>query len=580
MSPDDPTRPCRHIVSSRQSKLRLGNSFSFRVLAATLLAGFAATTQGAEPGVFAIGSSAMATKMHEKWIPQMAAIGIRDLRACRTSWNAVQPVSETEWDWTELDRQLDYLESQNIRTGGILIGTAANWNKADQPRGLPLNKIDGWSRYVYEVVKHTKGRITHWEVWNEPPNGTGHAPASDYAKIVVAAYKAAKAADPDCQVGIAAKSVHINYLEQAILAGAKDHFDYITLHPYEVLGCVMGTPGTEPIYLSIAPTLRKMLAKQNPEKINAPLWFTEIGYDTRKGEDKHAQALVKAYAMGIAQGVLSIDWYEGIDGDSGPLGLLRKDGTPRPACKAMTEMIRLLGQKPTCLGWILLNGKHYGFVFEGTNNTVLATWASTARPDSVDFGQPVQIIDPSTGQTTPGSTYSLTAAPILVEGVPAALIAQAKANKTKPFPWGGDYTRAKSVSVTYGQTLTESGLHTKSADSIAADIVAYGGNARAGDIPGGNVFMVDPNFLSYESTPIEISFIVRRNETNAPASLQLEYESTGGFKKLPAVEIPDNTQWHTVSWKITDAQFVNMWAFNFRINAGKYLIQKVTVMKL
>ena len=30
-----------------------------------------------------------------------------------------------------------------------------------------------------------------------------------------------------------------------IQAGAKDHFDYVTLHPYEVLGCVMATPGTE-----------------------------------------------------------------------------------------------------------------------------------------------------------------------------------------------------------------------------------------------------------------------------------------------------------------------------------------------
>ena len=98
---------------------------------------------------------------------------------------------------------------------------------------LPVNHLPGWSRYVTEMVKHAKGRIKYWEVWNEPPNGTGRdqTPA-DYAKIVVAAYNAAKAADPACQIGIAAKSVHVNYLEQAIKAGAKDHFDYLTLHPY------------------------------------------------------------------------------------------------------------------------------------------------------------------------------------------------------------------------------------------------------------------------------------------------------------------------------------------------------------
>ena len=42
-------------------------------------------------------------------------------------------------------------------------------------------------------------------------------------------------------------------------------------------------------------------------------------------------------------------------------------------------------------------------------------------------------------------------------------------------------------------------------EAIAADVLAYGGNARSGTVPGGNVFMVDPNFLSYDSTPIEIS---------------------------------------------------------------------------
>lgn len=585
MPPDEHSRLRRFFASSAHACALLGALLGLAT--AGCLAGPdaprpATAATSPEPGYFAIGSSSQGTKEHPKWIPQMSAIGILDLRSCRTAWGAVQPVSKDAWDWADLDRQLDYLDSQKIRTGGLLLGTAAAWNKDDHPRGLPLIQIEAWSRYVYEIVKHTKGRITYWEVWNEPPNGTRNAPASDYARIVVAAYKAAKAANPDCQVGIAAKSVHINYLEQAILAGAKDHFDYITLHPYEVLGCVMATPGTEPVYLNIAPAVRKMLAAQNPAKVNVPVWFTEIGYDSRKGDGPQAEALVKAYTLGLAQGIATINWYEGMDGDSGPLGLLRRDGTPRPAYKAMGELIRLLGQHPRYLGWVLLNDRHYGFVFQdaAATRTVLATWAATARADSVDLGQSVQLIDPVTAKVTAAQTVSLTSAPVLLDGVPAALLAQAKANRTKPLPWGGDYTAARSVSVTLGATNIEAGLHTKSADTIAADVVAYGGNARAGDVPGGNVFMVDPNFLSYTATPIEISFEVRRNEANAPASLQLEYESTHGYKKLPPVVIPDNTKWHTVSWKITDSQFVSMWAFNFRVNSGKYLIQKVTVTKL
>src|SRR3954466_1619035 len=138
--------------------------------------------------------------------------------------------------------------------------------------------MPAWSKYVSELVKHAASRAKRWEVWNEPPNFTGkdQTPA-DYAKIVASAYDAAKAADPTCEVGLAAKSAHVNYLEQVIKAGAKDHFDFITLHPYEVLGGVADNAGTEPVYMHIVPTLRKMLAAQDPAKANVPVIFTELG---------------------------------------------------------------------------------------------------------------------------------------------------------------------------------------------------------------------------------------------------------------------------------------------------------------
>ena len=111
-------------------------------------------------------------------------------------------------------------------------------------------------------------------------------------------------------------------------------------------------------------------------------------------------------------------------------------------------------------------------------------------------------------------------------------------------------------------------------------ITAYGGNARAGNVPGGNVFMVDPNFLSYTTVPIEISAVVRLNEKNEPAKLALEYESTSGYKKAEPLDVPDNTKWHTLTWRIDDPQFVSSWAFDFRLTSGKYLVQSVTVTKL
>ena len=541
---------------------------------------------------FGIGSDAMHNRNaagYEKWIPQMEALGITVMRTPASGWG-VEHV-QGQFDWSTIDPQMDYLTAHHFIFGGILIGNPM-WNRPDPTKkgggGLPTNNIPGWSNYVTQLVKHVDGKIKYWEVWNEPPNGVGKDKTpDDYAQIVSSAYDAAHGVDPNCLVGLAAKSVDVVYLDNVIKAGAKDHFDYIVLHPYEVLGTAMRVPGAESVFMHIAPTVHKMLAAQDPAKANAPIWLTELGYDAKKGANFPAYALVKAYTMGIAQGINCISWFEGMDGDSGAMGLMQANGAPRPAYTAMGQMIQHIGQHPTYLGWLLFNDKDYGFVFQGTKGTVLVTWAPVGTTDNIDFGGQVSVIDPLTGNATQASTYALTEAPIIVDGAPDNIVAQAKANLAKPFPWGGDYTDAKSVSVTFGTTNVEKGLHTHSAASVAADIVLYGGSARAGTVPGGNVFIVDPNFLSYTSTPIEITAMVRRDAANDPAQLELNYESSTfdpksstGDKKAEPYDIPDNTDWHKATWRIDDAQFDSMYGYNFRFNSGNYVIQSVTVTKV
>ena len=252
----------------------------------------------------------------------------------------------------------------------------------------------------------------------------------------------------------------------------------------------------------------------------------------------------------------------------------------------MGEMIKHLGHRPAYLGWVLLNDRHYGFVFRGAAGTVLVTWASSGKPDVVEFGREVKVANPLTGNVVAAKSYELTASPVLVLGVPDEFTAKAKANTGKPFPWGGDYTGARSVSITFGGTTVEKGLHTRAGSAVAEAVVAYGGSARAGDVPGGSVFIVDPNFLSYESTPLEITAVVRRNEANDNAGFKLVYESTKGFKTAGGwYTMPDNKQWHTVTWRIEDPQFVNYWGYNFNLESdgnkyNKYYIQSVTVTKL
>lgn len=536
---------------------------------------------------FGIGSCYINNRSEQdnaRWVPQMESIGLKFYRSPHTDWGALEP-TEGQWAWAVLDKQMNYLAAQGMTFGGILHGNA-RWNKLDRPGTLPVNNLRAWSNYVAQIVTHCCGRVKYWEVWNEPPNFTGRdqTPA-DYAKIVVSSYDAAKMADPNCCVGLAAKSVHVNYLEQVIKAGAKDHFDFITLHPYEILDGIANKAGTEPVFMNIVSVVRKMLAAQSPAHVNVPIIFTELGCDAKKGADTQAHALVKAYVMGIAQGVTCIQWFEGRDGDSGPMGLLDCNGQPRPAYTAMTQLIRHLGQHPVYLGWVLLNDKNYGFVFQGAQSSVMAAWSIQGPGDRFAFGQTVQTIDPLSVITNTSDTVNLTATPLLILGVPEKIIAQAQANKAKPLPWGGEFSSARSVSITMGERTVEQGLHTLAGDAVAKAVVAYGGAARAGNVPGGHMFIVDPGFLSYTTEPIEITAVVRRNPANDNAGFKLVYESTKGFSSTGWYTIPDNKQWHTVKWKINDAQFVNYWGYNFSLISdgnvfNKYFLQSVKVTKL
>jgi len=194
---------------------------------------------------------------------------------------------------TVLDKQMAFMATHHMEFGGILIGSVHGIRAAFGR--LPVDNLPAWSNYVF-----SRGSAC-WEEGevlggvDEPPNFIGpKQTAADYARILVSAFDAAKAANPECMVGLAAKSVHVNFIEHVIKAGGRDHFDLSRLHPYEVLGTVADGAGTEAIYMNIIPTVRKMLAAQNPARTNVPIIFTELGYDAGKSSGPASAGIGKS----------------------------------------------------------------------------------------------------------------------------------------------------------------------------------------------------------------------------------------------------------------------------------------------
>jgi len=526
------------------------------------------------------------------WGPQMASAGIKSVRGFQL-FNTIEPTQGT-FSWTTTDTQMSAASTNGLAEIGMF-GLNASWINSNV-QTFPTANLSAWSTYVAATVTHCDANVKYWEVWNEPPNFTsGTGTETDYANVVVDAYNAAKGVDSSCYVGIAAKSADINWLDQSIADGAADHFDFITLHPYEIFGTI--DYGWEAEYMSIVPSVRKMLAARDAAKQNVPVIFTEVGEPVGQVNGSlsvtttiQAQDLVKAYVMGVAQGVAQTDWFEGKDGDSGAFGLIDSSGNPRPAYTAYAKVIANLGSAPVYKGWVQLNtavtpNRDYGFVFQGATTTVLACWAPPGVTDTITWGTPVTVVDPVAGTTTTNvTTTSLTNAPILVVGVPSALVTTATNNKTKPFPWNGDFTNANFVTCLMGPVNNEQGLHQLYADTYSTGTSAYGCPARNVSLKASQYFVVDPNFLSYTTTPITITVVARRDAANDIGKItSMTYESTVGYKAstAPAWTIPGNDQWYVNQYTVTDPQLVGMYAYNlnFYSSYDNYLVQSVTVTK-
>ncbi len=514
---------------------------------------------------FGAGTSAQATHMYRYWLPKMAQAGVRWERM-GVSWGGVEP-AKGKWTWSVLNSMIHTAETHHVFISSLLIGNP-HWTGTT---GLPSHDLAAWKNYVSHIVAHCAGMIDHWEVWNEPNSSRA------YAKIVVAAYDAAYKVNPRVQIGLTVHSVDIVRLQDVIQDGAKNHFDYIAVHPYEVFGSLQW--GQESVFMHIIPRIRKMLAHYDPAKVNVPIWITEIGMNPSPARPGN---LVKAYTMGIAEGFAHIEWFEAM-GEAYNMSLLDNAGRPTHSYNALRNLTRVMGNHPRYLGWVLLNGRDYGFVFHGAAGTVLATWSEPGTTDHVNLGASVKIMNPISGVVTKSNHVHLTSVPVLILGVPAEIVDQAHADRHKPFPWGGNFAHAREISWTAGNPDSAQGLHWCREKPGTVAPVFHGRRAEFVGTSPGMSFTVDPNFLSFTPTPITISaqVCVKRGVN---AGFNLRYESTTGWKSIGWNSVPSDGKWHTLKWKITKDEFVNDWGHNFSFWSdstanSQYYIHSVTVAK-
>ena len=188
----------------------------------------------------------------EKAYDKVAELGVKWVRI-QSGWARCEK-QKGVYDFSWLDSIVDNLVSRGLCPWlNLVYGNEIYTDFAKQYFGNvgcpPIGskeELDAWCKYVYETVKHFKGRIEYYEIWNEPdlkyswkhsnPEGVEEKgpDAKEYAAFAIATAKAIHAADENAKaLGFAiGHPSDTTFINSALAAGLGEHIDGISFHIY------------------------------------------------------------------------------------------------------------------------------------------------------------------------------------------------------------------------------------------------------------------------------------------------------------------------------------------------------------
>ena len=277
-------------------------------------------------------------------------------------WSELQPNGPEDWNTHHVpDVWLEWAKQSGREVVGLLKSTPA-WAtdgpaQCGVPRGLDLPLDDPnnlWAQFVRKTVDKYRGRVDRWIIWNEPditPDTYGAewcGTVEDYARLLKVAYLVAHEANPDVSIHLAALTYwhdrgYTRELLQAIAQepSAQEHgyyFDVASVHIYF-------QTETVPFVIN---EMQQALAEHGLQK---PVWVNETNASPdsdpqapvdrpcwRVSLEDQAAFLMQSFALSLSAGAQRIAVYKwkdvGLPPGGEPFGVLRTDGTRRPAYDA------------------------------------------------------------------------------------------------------------------------------------------------------------------------------------------------------------------------------------------------------
>ncbi len=258
------------------------------------------------------------------------AVPFGSIRPAGTSWGALEPTRD-QYDWHSLDTWVAQSQAHHVQLDYVFVNTPvwASTKPTEACNGkrfgcaAPPN-LDDWRAFVTALVTRYKGKISSYEMWNEP-NGSGFWTGTPEQMVPLAAtaYPIIKSIDPAAIVTTPVPSSsgwpmsHDAWLDKYLAAGGGKYADVVAWHGYAGRNDRPALP-PEALVQQIA-ALRAVLAHHH---VDLPIWNTEGGWGKNAqlpDPDDQAAFLVKWYLINFTDGIARAYWYQWDNLDWGTL---------------------------------------------------------------------------------------------------------------------------------------------------------------------------------------------------------------------------------------------------------------------
>ena len=294
-------------------------------------------------------------------------------------WALIQPSGPDSWtNGYFTDQQVAQEAARGIELMGLAVytpdwasSTPRNPKATNPPANLYLPFDDPknyWGQFMFKLAQRYRGQIDTWSIWNEPDmasaqtNYTWDGSVDDFYQLVKVASQAIKKANPNARVALPGLTYWWDkengrplYLGRLLDVAGRDptaaahgyYFDIVDLHQY-----------TNPLNAFVAARVFQRALSQHG--LSRPLWMSETNvapFDDPTGPtvqtfhatlDQQAAYIVEAFALARAAGLERASVYKMADerpeGPGELYGLVRNDGSARPAFQAYRTVVRYLGQ--------------------------------------------------------------------------------------------------------------------------------------------------------------------------------------------------------------------------------------------